>query len=134
MMAGVQLGMLRFDLGRMAEFEPLLDSMSRDHPAMSSWRYFRLGAYFETGRVDEVQRELDELKHTGIGALPFDMLWAASAACIVEAVAVLTDRGLAESLYDALRPYGDRCVVVGPAIASLGSAKLTTPEPVASPV
>jgi hypothetical protein len=99
-----------FDLGRSAEFEPvLLDYIAR-YPQVPGWR---LGLSLIA--VEKNDLETAAATYTtgwkGVTELPRDAVWLYALIGATEVVVRLGDQGAALTLYEMLRPYETRCAV-----------------------
>jgi hypothetical protein len=99
-----------FDLGRSAEFEPvLLDYIAR-YPQVPAWR---LGLSLIA--VEKNDLETAAATYTtawkGVTSLPRDAVWLYALIGATEVVVRLGDQVAAATLYEILRPYETRCAV-----------------------
>ena len=118
----VQMAMLRFEEGRLEEIDDALKGFVERYPSISPWRCARAELYKELGSRDQARREFEVLAANRFADLPRDDVWVAALAMLAEVCAFLGDAPRAAQLYDLLLPHASRCVVIGYAIACLGSA------------
>jgi tetratricopeptide (TPR) repeat protein len=76
----------------------------------------------EMGREEEAREQLEIIAADNFSALPRDGNWPIAMALLSEVCAFLGDTERAEILYEALRPWEDFCIMIGPAIDSYGAA------------
>ena len=99
-----------FDLGRSAEFEPvLLDYITR-YPQVPAWR---LGLSLIAVEKNDLQTAAATYTTgwKGVTSLPRDAVWLYALTGATEVVVRLRDQGAAATLYEMLRPYETRCAV-----------------------
>jgi tetratricopeptide (TPR) repeat protein len=119
---GTQLVVLRRDQGRLGELEDLIAGLADRYRTIPGWRAGLAYIYGQLGRLDDARREFGVLAADDFATLPRDGQWLPSIALLADVAAALDDRRRAAVLYDLLRPYADRIVVVGFGLASSGSA------------
>src|SRR5262249_12522364 len=107
----LQLYVLRWEQGRLAELEGVVRASVRQYPTYPVWRCVLAPVEAELGRMDEAGQLLDT-------ALPFDEEWLVSMGFLAEAAAALQDAQRAGVLYEALLPYADRLAVSYPEICT----------------
>jgi hypothetical protein len=86
-----------------------LAAQSPDSPV---WRCTLAYIYAELGREASARREVDDIAAHAFTDIPRDGLWLTSLAALCEAVTFLDDATRAGELYELLRPYGNRNVVI----------------------
>jgi len=99
-------------------------SFSRDHPALGLVGYVLPWLYSELGREADARQELDHLAARDFTDVPRDMNWLGALVLLSEACVFLADGPRAARLYELLRPYAARVVVVGFGALCFGSASL----------
>jgi DNA-binding SARP family transcriptional activator len=117
---GLQLYVLRRELGRVGEVDELIRRAVADYPTYPIWRCVLTNMLAELGSTAEARAELDALAADGFSDLPFDEEWEVSLCLLAEVAAGLGERERAATLYELLLPYADRVAVGYPEI-SLGS-------------
>ncbi len=116
---GLQLYLLRRELGRLAEVEQLVRRAVAAHPTYPIWRCVLVSMLSELGSTAEARVGLGALAANDFGGLPFDEEWEVSLGFLAETAARLGDRDRAAKLYELLLPYADRVAISYPEI-SLG--------------
>jgi AAA ATPase-like protein len=106
----LQMRIVCSEQGRLEEIAPRIDRLAELHAA---WRLEPLYHLTKLDRRAEVRAMFERLAADGFDDLPRDMFTLWSLAYLAEACAYLRDRRRAALLYDRLRPYGDRCLVMG---------------------
>jgi tRNA A-37 threonylcarbamoyl transferase component Bud32/tetratricopeptide (TPR) repeat protein len=119
---GIQLYQLRTFQGRFQELEDAVKSLIQQHPNLIVWQCALAYLYCETNRREEAYRVFAPLAADDFASLPHDLNWGIAVALLAETCSVLSDTRAAAVLYDQLLPYAERHIIVGPAIASYGSA------------
>lgn len=119
------------ELDRHAEKEPVLQYMISQLPVVPgdarSWAVaplFSAGWALmccELGRLDEARTVLEQLAADDFADMIRDPSWPTGAALLAEVSVALEDAELAWKLYELLRQRAGECVVVGIAVACLGS-------------
>ncbi|MDX6719729.1 MAG: eukaryotic-like serine/threonine-protein kinase, partial [Solirubrobacteraceae bacterium] len=134
MIADAQTFLLRRSQGRHHDLEPLVRGNADRRPAMRRWRCALALLLAEIGRVDEAQKELDQLAEGDFESLPRDASWLLSVSLLAELCTLLGDRPRARCLYGLLAPYEGRNVVAmgaayyGPVARFLGLLAMTIGE------
>jgi len=112
---------LRMLQGRIQELEAGVQAFVANYPSVPIWQSVLAFVHTELGRYDQARAELARMALDDFRLLPRDYLLLPAAAYLSEVCSCLDDRGRAAELYEVLEPYGDRCVVVGFGVASLGA-------------
>jgi DNA-binding winged helix-turn-helix (wHTH) protein/tetratricopeptide (TPR) repeat protein len=110
---GGQLTLLRWEQGRVAEIEPLIQAAADRFPTFWGWRGGLALARVELGRTDEARATLEGLGGGDLTRLPRGLNWIAGLATLAEVCLALGDRERAAQLYGLLRPCAPRTVMIG---------------------
>jgi class 3 adenylate cyclase len=121
-MYGAQIFALRREQGRLGEMEAGIKGFVQMYPAVPAWRTALALLSADLGREKEAREQLEVLAANDFAALPRDGNWPVAMALLSEVCAFLRDTERAEGLYDALRPWEDLCILIGPAIDCYGAA------------
>lgn len=114
---GVQWGHLLWLRGRVHEIETLLDGLASLSPVLHHViRCVLASLYCELGRLAEARNEFERLAARDFADLPRDVTWTYSMAVLCGLCGSLGDAVRARPLYEALCPYSDRIVILGPAV------------------
>lgn len=116
----LQMITIRRDRGGLEEFEDDVRANIACYPAIPGWRCVLAHMLCELGRLDEARQELDRLSRDAFDILPRDSIWLGAITYCAEVAARLDEH--AEVLYELLRPFPDRNVVVGWTACCLGSS------------
>jgi len=113
--------LVRVEEGRAAELEPAFAAAAARARApvvraSHAWLLVQLG------RRAEARRALRGVLARGLDALPRDFFWLGAVSLLGEVAAAVEERRAARVLYEALRPYAGRVVVVGMSAGCLGAA------------
>jgi tetratricopeptide (TPR) repeat protein len=119
MYCGLQLYVLRRELGRVGELDELVRHAVADNPTYPIWRCVLTNMLAELGTTAEARAELEALADDGFSGLPFDEEWEVSLCLLAETAVRLVDQTRAATLYELLLPYADRVATSYPEI-SLG--------------
>jgi hypothetical protein len=117
---------VRWFQGRVGE---LLDTVSPmvDSPTLSvvdhSFVAVQAVVCAATGQTRAARGALARMTGGGLDDLPSSSSWLAAMTAVIEAAALLDDRGAAARAYRLLRPYGHLPVMPSLAVACLGSAQ-----------
>jgi tetratricopeptide (TPR) repeat protein len=112
---------LRREQGRLAELEPIGRSFVERYPVLVTVRCALAVLYCELGRTEDARREFDLLVGDDLAELPEDGTRIAALALLAEVCAFLGDAYHAGRLYTALLPFARYNVVLGAALACVGS-------------
>jgi tetratricopeptide (TPR) repeat protein len=118
---GVHQFTLRRERGGLEELAVATEALSEQHPAIPAWRCGLALLLAELGRSLDAQRLLDSLAADEFAAVRRDMSWIVSMSLLAETAALLRDLPCARTLYQLIRPYAERVVVVGYGYACWGS-------------
>jgi hypothetical protein len=110
---GVYMFTIRRELGGLEEVAEATAALGDQHQTVPAWQCGAAVLLAEAGREAEARRLVERLTHDDLRDLPRDLTWLASLSVLAEAVSLLEDRARAPLLYDLLRPYADRYVVIG---------------------
>jgi len=118
---GGQLYFLRREQGRLDELSDAIETMVRENPSRSLFRFALANLYVQSGRETEARDRFEQLAARDFADLPLDMsfldnLWFATQICDR-----LGDVTRARRIYELLRPYADTCIVISFATAWCGS-------------
>jgi len=116
-----QLFWLRRLQGRLGELEAATRALSDRLPGIPVIRAGLAVLYSESGNSHGARQELDRLAAQNFGGLPRDGTWLSAMAHLADVCVELQDAGRAAMLYEQLRPYADRTVVVSFAYACDGA-------------
>jgi len=111
---GVQLLWLRREQGRLSELAPYVRAHPLDSriPMMAAFRATAALLDLETGSPEDAREQLARLAENDLADLPRDFTYLYGLAVLSELCAALGDPACAATLYDALRPFADRQVVL----------------------
>ena len=99
------------------ETQALLDALGRTHSAAApAVRCVAALTFAEQGRLAEARAALASAASDHFRAARRNATWLMSIALLAEACAVLGDRERATALYELLRPFAGRSVVLAPAL------------------
>ncbi len=115
------MGILRREQGRMAELEQMVAALAESHPTIPAIRCCLAWLYADLKRGPEASEILTDLLSDNAEKIPKDVTWMFAMALLAEVCAFLHDERQAAVLYEHLRPFAERCVVLGDGIACLGS-------------
>ena len=111
---GIQTAVLFRELGRVQEIEPLLASFAEMFPSIGvNLRSAQAVVLVDQRRFDEARTIFDELAEDDFAALPPNIAWIFSIAFLAEVCAALRHAERAAVLYELLRPYAARNVMIG---------------------
>jgi tetratricopeptide (TPR) repeat protein len=117
---GVQLLALRREQGRFGELEEPLRAFAREYPTLP-WGVGLALLLAEQGRMDDARAELMPIAADGFAGVRRNMFWLPAMALSIEACALLGERALCHRLYELLRPYEERYLILAPVVACYGS-------------
>lgn len=111
-----QLVNVRWDQGRLAEMEPMLQRAVEDNPGIPAFRAVLAQAYCELDRFDDARAlfERDAVGH--FGAYVYDCTWLCSAVLLADVCAQLNDAARAPELYQRLAPWRDQVAFSGASV------------------
>ena len=113
---------IRREQGRLAEVEGAVRGFIELYPAIPAWRAALALLLVELGRPDEARAEFEEVAKDGFETFPRDANWLISITLLAEVCGALGDAARAEQLYELLKPYARRNVIVGRNATCNGSA------------
>jgi DNA-binding CsgD family transcriptional regulator len=101
---------------------PLLRAFVDDTARANVWRPGLALVLAELGEMEAARAEFERVARDGFASLVRDGVWLASVAYLAEVCTRLGDAPRAAQLYELLRPYAGRNLLVGTSIACFGSA------------
>lgn len=111
---GAQMFVCRREQGRLDEVLDAVRAFADAHETLPIWRCVSAWALGELGRIDESRDELQRVVMGDVIGGPRDQLWLAAMFCAAEATLATRDAELARLIFDAVLPYQERGIVVGP--------------------
>ena len=121
--SAIQMLGIRREQAKMEALEMPARQFVQVNPDRPGWRIALALLLYETDRHEESQQELDAIAAQGFDDITPDGDWLTAMALLAEVSAGLGDVARSALLYDKLKPYGDRSVVIGLAAICLGSAE-----------
>jgi DNA-binding CsgD family transcriptional regulator len=124
-MYGLQMFAIRREQGRLAEAAPVLELAAKS-PDGALWLPGLAALYTELGLLDKARDTVNRLAPGGFAVVPRDSLWTATGMFLADACIALEDRANAVPLYEDLKGFTDRNLMVamtvcfGPADRVLG--------------
>jgi DNA-binding SARP family transcriptional activator len=109
---GGQMIALRREQARLGEVLDAAEALTAQFPDIPVWRCTLAYIYAELDREASARREVDAVAARAFTDIPRDGFWLSSLATLCEAVAFLDDATRAAQLYELLRPYANRNVVI----------------------
>jgi hypothetical protein len=109
---GEQMIALRREQGRLAEVVDGAEALTEQFSGVPAWRCTLACIYAELNREADARRELEVLAGQGFHDIPRGGLWLSCLATLCEVVTFLGDDVRAAQLYDLLRPYASRNIVI----------------------
>jgi hypothetical protein len=94
-----------------------------EYAAVPAWRAAMALLYADLGNEAAARQEFEQLATNDFADLTRDADWMVAMASLAQLCAFLRDGPRAALLYERLRPYAERCVVVGHGLACLGSVE-----------
>jgi tetratricopeptide (TPR) repeat protein len=116
----LQMYVLRWHQGRLAEMEPVVRRAVEEHPTYLVWRCVLAHLEAQLGGADAGEA-FEALAANDFAELPFDEEWLVSIGLLADAARIRGDAERSALLYEQLLPYADRISVSYPEIG-LGSA------------
>lgn len=116
-----QLFSLRRDQGRLQEMEPALIGLVDRFPTVPGWRCALASLYAELRQIPQAECQFERLVANELADLPRDVAWLPAMALLAEVCAILGDARRAALLYDLMRPFAERHVIVGYGAGYFGS-------------
>jgi hypothetical protein len=117
--AGVQLGILRREQGRVDEFRAI--AAAATGAIVLPWRVARVLADLEAGHHESARLEFDEIAAADFADIPDDFFRSITLAMLAEICSRLGDTKRAELLFALLLPHHEQLVLITFAVAFLGS-------------
>src|SRR3990170_4627924 len=118
----IQLMALRWAQGRLDELEALVRAGAQQSPNIPAIRAGLAMTYAELGREEQAKVEFEGLAVNDFSNLPLDSSLPLIVAYLSVACGFLDDARRAAVLYDLLLPYAGHTIILGVAVACLGSA------------
>jgi DNA-binding winged helix-turn-helix (wHTH) protein/tetratricopeptide (TPR) repeat protein len=94
-----------------------------EYAAVPAWRAGMALLYADLGNEVAARQEFEQLAANDFADLARDADWMVTMASLAQLCAFLRDGSRAALLYERLRPYAARCVVVGHGLVCLGSVE-----------
>jgi class 3 adenylate cyclase/tetratricopeptide (TPR) repeat protein len=116
-----QMGLLRYEQGRMAELEEPTKILMAQYPNLQVARLGLIHSYIQGGRLPAAQAELEALADSDFASIPKDFNWLAAMCGLSDATSSLRHKEVAKTLYSLLLPYAGRNAVMGGDVACYGS-------------
>jgi len=113
---------IRRGQGRLGELEQIIVQNAEQNPQMRSWQAALAVMYLETDRQDQAREWFERLAANDFTDIPSDLLWMVTMLLSADLARGLRDQHRAALLYEILRPYATRNIVVGTAVLCDGSA------------
>jgi class 3 adenylate cyclase/tetratricopeptide (TPR) repeat protein len=120
-----QMFVLRSEQARLEDLVEEVEEFTERYPAVFGWRAGLCYVYAELGREAEAREALHRISADDFGTIPRDGNFLTTLTLLAWASLELGDANHAGRLYELLLPYADRLVVVGAAVACLGSVSHT---------
>ena len=108
-----QLINIRFEQGRLAELEPLIDQQVQANPGIPAFRAALALARSEAGMTDGALDLLSLDAATDFSDLPYDTNWLVGITIYAQACATLADSDIAAKLYRLLEPWREHVAFNG---------------------
>lgn len=112
-MYGLQMFAIRREQGRLREVLPVLEAVAGREEAAGVWGPGLAVLYAEVGRVQEARAQFGRLAADRFESLPRDSLWPACLAFLADVCVAVEDREQAPLLYEELRAFEGRTLMVG---------------------
>lgn len=119
---GVHLTLVRVEQARAAEVLGVIRDYAVRYPRIVGWRVLYCYALGRAGQVDECRSEYESLRRSEF-VLPDDLNWMVSMSWLADTCHAFEDGEAARLLYERLRPYADRQVIIGYGIGCVGSVE-----------
>jgi class 3 adenylate cyclase len=119
---GIQMTQIRSLQGRAGELLPAVRDLAQRFPGIPAWRTGGISLAARAGETDVARLELERFVGEDFSAIPKDINWVPAMYLIGEAIALIGDSERARSVYDKLKPYEGRVIVVGRGAACVGPA------------
>jgi class 3 adenylate cyclase/tetratricopeptide (TPR) repeat protein len=110
MIVGVQLFLIRYEQGRLAELIELVEQRVAENPGLPTLEATLAFAYSELGRVEEARAIFERAAADDFASLPFDVGWINGLARYADVAARLEAADPAAVIYEKLLPYRDQIV------------------------
>jgi DNA-binding CsgD family transcriptional regulator len=118
---GVQMFSIRREQGRLAEFAPVMRVLAGAGRDEGAWRPGLTAVLAELGMEDELRRELEQVRESGLE--PYRSgLWVASLTYLADAAYAAGDAAIAALVYPELAPLSGFNVMIGHGVACYGAA------------
>lgn len=117
---GAQEYALRRERGGLADLEPAVRRNVAELPGLPVWRCALALLKAETGRLQDARDAVETGFRADLSDIPKDGNWLPSLSALATVCAETDDTKTAATLYDLLRPYAHRHVVIGNGAVVLG--------------
>ena len=118
---GLQMFALRREQGRLKEVAPAIRVFVQQRSAAAAWRPGLAVIYSELGLTAEARSEFETLARHDFADLPRDAVWMGTMTYLADICTLLGDRARADTLYQILKPFAGRNVVVSNGAACYGA-------------
>ena len=98
-------------------------NFAAEFAAVPAWRAATALVYADLGLDAAARQEFEQLAANEFADLPRNADWMIAMATLAQLCAYLRDGARGALLYERLRPYAERCVVVGHGLVCLGSVQ-----------
>ena len=120
-MYSAQMMGIRREQGRAAELTGMIKMAVDQFPAIPAYKATLAFNYTETGDLDQARPIFEELAQNDFAGLPRDGNWPIAMLLLSQIAAALGDTARAQTIYDMIAPYANRCVVVGTLVSCYGA-------------
>jgi len=117
---GVQLWSLRREQGRLAELEPQVEVLIRDHPDDSGWYAARAYDQLQRGDEGRARMAFEDLVDNELSAARRSTNWSTTPALLAEMAARLGDTERSRRLYEELEAHAEKNVIVSVSMSDFG--------------
>jgi hypothetical protein len=117
---GVQLWSLRREQGRLAELEPQVEVLIRDHPDDSGWNAARAYDQLQRGDEGRARTAFEDLVDNELPAARRSTNWSTTPALLAEMAARLGDTERSRRLYEELEAHAEKNVIVSVSMSDFG--------------
>ncbi len=116
----VQIFALRSGVKGFHDIKMPVQDLAERYTALPAWRSSLALAYAGFGAKEEARHEFEQFAVHHFTNIPRNADWMITMTNLVQVCSILHDVPSAETLYQLLLPYAERCVVVKPALVCLG--------------
>jgi tetratricopeptide (TPR) repeat protein len=110
------------DVGRLDQVEKAVGDNVRRYETIPGWQALWALILIETGHKEAARERFERVAVDEFASIPRDGSWLGAMTYSAEVAVALGDTARAAQLYERLRPFADRNVVIGFAVACLGSS------------